>query len=152
MTWTILWPVGLTLLMLVGAYLDTKYRRLPNWLAGVLLVYGIAHGVATDSLGDLPWYIAHTIAALVVGMGLFAIGMVGGGDAKFYAGTATYFILWDALSLLLAVSLAGIVLVLVWFASRRIRRTTVSSSNPDMAKFPYGIAIAAGAICAAFLL
>ena len=151
MTWTILWPAGLTVLLLIGAYLDTKVRMLPNWLAAILLVYGLAHGAAVDGWSQVPWYLAHTIAALVVGMALFAARVVGGGDAKFYAGAASYFILWEGLSLLLAVSLAGIVLVLIWFVTRRVRKTPISSTNPDMAKFPYGIAIAAGGILAAFL-
>ena len=151
MTPMIVWPLGLSVLALVGAYLDTRFRKLPNWLAGLLLLYGLAHGLATDELANLPWYLAHAVIALVIGMALFAGGVIGGGDGKFYAGIASYFILWDGLVLLLAVSVSGIVLVLVWFFSRPLRKKAKASDNPDMAKFPYGIAIAAGAVVAAFL-
>ena len=151
MTIAILWPIGLALLALVGAYLDVRFRKLPNWLAGLLLLYGMAHGALTDDLANLGWYGAHALVALLVGMGLFAAGLIGGGDAKFYAGVASYFILWSGIALLLAVSLAGIVLVVCWFVIRRMRGRKISSANSDMAKFPYGIAIAAGAITAAFL-
>ena len=147
---TLLWPVGLTVLLLIGAYSDVTTRRLPNWLALALLVFGLAHGFAVEGLADVPWYFAHTVAALVVGMILYALGVVGAGDAKFYAGTASYFILWKGLELLLAVSLAGLALILLWIIVRRFRGIKARASDGDFGKFPYGVAIAAGGIIAAF--
>ena len=142
---------GLALLALIGAWLDLATRRLPNWLSlasaiGGLTASFVLHGIAGAGSGLL-----HGLAALVVGMILFRFGAVGGGDAKFYAGTAMWFGIAQAARLLLGVSLAGLALFAIWFAARRLRgRKIVRRSTDDADKFPYGIAIAAGAIMAWF--
>ncbi len=138
------------MLVLVGAWLDTSYRRLPNWLALMLLFYGLAHCMFAGDFYGLISGFGHALIALIVGMVLFRFGLIGGGDAKFYAGAAAYFVLPDGLRLLLAVSLAGLALVLVWFVLRRAMGKKVSKVDDDHSKFPYGIAIAAGVIALAF--
>ncbi|HEU4652235.1 MAG TPA: peptidase A24, partial [Croceibacterium sp.] len=80
------------------------------------------------------------------GMVLFALGMWGGGDAKFYAATAGWFALWDFPKLAFAIALTGVVLVLVWFGGRQLRR----GPKLDMKsrELPYGVAIAVGGLAA----
>src|SRR3546814_2063409 len=60
--------------------------------------------------------ISHAAIALVVGMVLFGMRIVGGGDAKYYAALALWFRLGEAWRLLAFVSLAGAVFFLAWFA------------------------------------
>lgn len=49
------------------------------------------------------------------------------------------------------VSLAGFGLILAWFLIRRLRGIPVQRrAQDDAGKFPYGVAIAAGAVLATF--
>ena len=152
-----LWPAGLSLLLAIGALSDIKDRRLPNWLSLLLLLYGLGHAVALGGLQDLGWLPAigwhslHAFIALAVGAALFAGGIFGGGDAKFYAGLAAYFTLSDGLDLLLWVSILGFFAIVGWMIGRRLIPTKKPITNSLKAKFPYGVAIAAGGAALAWL-
>ena len=87
----LLWPAALTLLLLAGAIGDIRDRRLPNWLALALLLLGLPHAYYLGGLGMTGWHFAHALIAMVVGAGIFAAGIMGGGDAKFCAGLAAFF-------------------------------------------------------------
>ncbi len=139
----IFWPIGLTLLLLFGAVSDIRARRLPNWLALLLFVFGMSHAYLTGGIDALPWHALHAGVALLVGMGLFAIGWFGGGDAKFYAGAAAYFPVASGVQMLLWVSVIGAVLILGWMMIRRLIGIKVKADDPK-GLFPYGVAIAAG--------
>lgn len=140
----LLWPAGLTILLAYGAYSDIRWRRLPNWLSLALLGYGLAWAFTTDGLAMLGLHAAHMAIALVVGMVLFATGGFGGGDAKFYAGTAASFSLWQGIGLLLWVSLTGLLAMLGWIILKRLPPFSSRKREGDFAKFPYGVAIALG--------
>ena len=142
----LLWPAGLTILLAYGAFSDIKWRRLPNWLSLTVLVYGLAWAFAGDGLAAIGWHAAHAGIALVVGMALFATGGFGGGDAKFYTGTAASFALQQGISLLLWVSITGLFTMLGWVILKRIPPFSKKDRKGDFAKFPYGVAIAMGGI------
>ena len=152
-----LWPAGLTLLLAIGALSDIKDRRLPNWLSLLLLVFGLAHAVAIGGMLEygwlyaLGWHFLHALIALIVGAALFAGGIFGGGDAKFYAGLAAYFTLSDGLDLLLWVSVLGFFTIIAWMIGRRIIPSKKPVANSLKAKFPYGVAIAGGGAALAWL-
>lgn len=131
---------------LCAAYLDARYRRLPNWLALITAFAGFVFLGLEQGLPAVPWAAGHALIALIVGAALFRFSIIGGGDAKFYAGCAAWVVLQEGLKLLLIVSLAGLVLVLVWFAIKGIRRVTTEAGKGVYAQVPYGIAIAAGAM------
>lgn len=132
---------------LIASWLDAKYRKLPNWLTLITAAVGLLITATAADLNVLGSHVLHMIAALIVGMILFRFGIIGGGDAKFYAAVAAWFSLDNAFALLVSVSLAGLAIFLVWFAWRRARGTPIQApaadSNSD--KLPYGIAIAIGA-------
>src|SRR5687768_10415697 len=88
---------GAILLMIAatGMWLDVRHRRLPNWLCAVTLLAGIAVA-AISSASIVQGQILHAAIALVVGIALFAMGWIGGGDAKYYAALAGWFPLSDA--------------------------------------------------------
>lgn len=146
-----MWPAGLTLLLLIGAYTDIRQRRLANWLSLALLAFGLAHGFALGGWPAVGWHGAHAVIALVVGMLLFAGRIIGGGDAKFYAGMAAYFPLAMGLKLVIWVTLVGGALVLGWILLRRMRGVPLRRDG-DHGKFPYGVAIAAGGLALAWPL
>lgn len=145
------WPIGLTVLLAIGAYTDVIARRLPNWLALVLLVFGLVAATVLGGWASLGWHAAHAAIALVVGMVLFAIGAFGGGDAKFYTGMAAFFPLSQALNLFVFVAISGLILIIAWLVLKRTVFTKRSTKEGDFAKFPYGIAIAVGGMFAAWL-
>lgn len=144
MTVELLWPMGLTLLLAIGALSDIKDRRLPNWLSLLLLLYGLGHGFYLASWSGMGWHALHFAVALVVGMPLFAMKWFGGGDVKFYAGAATYFAVQDGVQALLWVSLLGVVLMLSWIVVRRVVLKGKAAVTGNHALFPYGVAIMAG--------
>ena len=144
----IIGKIVLVLLGLAACWLDATVRKLPNWLSLLTALIGLGLAASSAGLSGLGSHSAHMLIALVIGMVLFRLGMVGGGDAKFYAGVAAWFSLPEALGLLLAVSLSGLVIFLLWFVGRRLARKPIRapSGQADADKLPYGIAIAAGAI------
>lgn len=148
---SLLWPLGLTILLAIGAYTDVTARRLPNWLSLALLVSGLAFALSQSGLSSLGWHAAHAGIALLIGMALFATGGFGGGDAKFYTGMAAWFALADGLTVLLWVSIAGIVLIIGWIVLKRTLFSAREKPKGDFAKFPYGLAIATGGMIAAWL-
>lgn len=130
-------------LTLAGAILDIRTRVIPNALCALCLVAGLVFVFFAQGAAALPSAGLHVILALAVGMGLFALKFIGGGDAKFYAGLAGWFPLSQAADFLILTSLSGIVLVLVhWLLLRKRERP---QDNPDFAKLPYAVAIALGA-------
>lgn len=141
-----LWPAALSVMLVVGAIGDILQRRLPNWLSLALLVSGLVFAFTNGGLEAIGWHGAHAAIALAVGMALFAGGIIGGGDAKFYAGAAAWFPLSEGFALLLTVSLAGLVAIIVWFGSRRVFKPGPIDKDSLYAKFPYGVAIAGGGL------
>lgn len=130
--------------------MDIYSRKLPNVLCLATFLVGLVYAWLASGWAGVGWHSAHAAAALLIGMALFAAGLIGGGDAKFYAAVAAWFPFADGLRLLMAVSVAGLVAVLAWIAIRRILRRPwrrQSTSNP-FAQFPYGVAIGIGAITA----
>ena len=149
---TVAGATGLAAIALAGSWLDIRYRRLPNWLCAGALAGGIAFGLAQDGWIEVQTALLHCLIALVIGIGLFAIGAIGAGDAKFYAGLAAWFPLREAPLLIGIVSLAGLVLLVCWLLWRRGRRRRPRSpfdqGSDVFDKLPYGVAIAAGAVIA----
>lgn len=146
----LLWPAALTLLLLVGAIGDIRDRRLPNWLALALLLLGLPHAYYLGGLGMTGWHFAHALIAVVFGAGIFAAGIMGGGDAKFCAGLAAFFPLSEGLNLLLWVSIAGIISILSWMVLRRVLPLKKPEDGSLHAKFPYGVSIAISGVFVAW--
>ena len=145
MTPMILWPLGLSVLALVGAYLDTRFRKLPNWLCLVMLLAGLTFGFVLDGWTGLGLHALHAALALGVGFLLFSWGIFGGGDGKFYAGCASFFPANLVLVLFVAMTTAGFLLALVWFAAKRGFKVGQRTED-EFSKLPYGIAIAIGSV------
>lgn len=146
-----LWFAALGGLSLAGAGWDIIHRRLPNVLCLALLIAGLALAFAGGGWTAVGWHAAHSVLALAIGFALFAAGMVGGGDGKFYAGTAAFFPVSAALPLGVAITLSGLAVAIVWFIARRIMKKPIRPKDGS-GKLPYGVAITAGAlVCAALL-
>ncbi len=137
----------LACLGLAACWFDVMQRRLPNWLCLIVLLCGIGASAATVGVATLPWHLLHAAIALIIGMGLFSVGAFGGGDAKYYAANAVWFGVDAGLRLLVSVSMAGLVVLILWALWRRARGERVfSRKQDDHSKLPYGVAIAIGAV------
>lgn len=96
------------------------------------------------------------IITLGVGLGLFALGWLGGGDVKLFAAIALWFDFSGIVPLVFYVTAAGAVLTLSLMLLRRAVPAG-TRSRLEWAIFerrgpiPYGVAIAAGAILCIFL-
>lgn len=82
--------VPLVILMGIGAVIDWRSRRLPNWLTLLTCVVGL--GLAAR--GGLHLSFLQSLAGLAVGFVLlfpaFAIGALGGGDVKLLAAVGAW--------------------------------------------------------------
>ncbi|MFL0357722.1 prepilin peptidase [Erythrobacter sp. GH1-10] len=142
-------------LLVLAAWKDWRSRVLPNWLALAILLVAIGSVAIGSDLGELGLNLAHFAVALAIGFGLFAAGVIGGGDAKTYAAVAAAVPITEGHLLLAFTSAAMFVLAAGWFASSYFGRVTKRGvvGNGDVsirdkyAEVPLGIAIAAGAIC-----
>jgi prepilin peptidase CpaA len=139
--------LGLAAICAAGAYFDLRYRRLPNGLCAIGFLSGLAFIAASAGWGAVPMSLLHAVVALLVGAGLFALGGIGAGDAKYYAGLAAWFPFREGLLLVMTVSLAGLVLLVGWMVWRRkVRRRAVTRSTDPFDQLPYGVAVSVGAV------
>lgn len=141
-----------------ACWLDGTRRIIPNWLCLLTLIAGLGFAAWIGGLAALGWHALHAGVALVIGMGLFAVRFIGGGDAKFYAGVAAWFGWFSqpnvagASTLLLSVSLATLAMFALWFLYRRVRGIPMMRKAQDDAdKFPYALGIGGGAVLALFV-
>ena len=136
----------LALCALAGAWLDIVSRRLPNWLCLATALAGLVAAVAGDGGDALLSHGLHAAIALVVGMIVFRFGLIGGGDAKFYAACAAWFPLAAGLYLLGVVSMIGLIVVVGWFGYRLVSGARARADGDAFAMVPYGLPIAIGAV------
>jgi prepilin peptidase CpaA len=150
-------PVLLTLVgavMIAGAVYDATTLTIPNWISLVLLaLFPLIAVVAGLSWTEAGIHFGVGLAALLAGMGLFAAGIIGGGDAKLFAAVTLYVGAAAFGPFLLAVAVAGGVLALALLALRRAalsitsdRLRAISHLAQRGAGIPYGVAIVGGAL------
>lgn len=150
------------LLCIVGAVIDVRTYRIPNWLtasAAVLgltlnaVLYGIRGGLEYGVLYGAGPALLGGAFVLVATFPLGALRLLGMGDVKLL-GAAALFVRWPAaLHLILDTALAGGVLALVLAVKRGLWATKERDiAPPDMPpgtriehRMPYGVAIAIGA-------
>lgn len=130
---------------LYASWSDATRRILPNTLCLIVALLGMAASWQAGGFTALGSGLLHGFIALLVGMALFAVKAIGGGDAKYYAAVAVWFPIKQGLWLLTWVSCAGLLLILGWFVVRRLqKRKALAASGSDHGKFPYGVAVAIG--------
>jgi len=144
-------------LVVVAALRDLTTYTIPNWislaLAAAFVPAALAGGMDLSALG---LHAALGFAALVAGVAMFALGWIGGGDAKLFA-AAGLWLGWPAAGDYLAVTgLAGGGLAVALLMLRRPQLRPLVLNGPSWfarlaepgENVPYGVAIAAGALVA----
>jgi prepilin peptidase CpaA len=144
--------VALPLLLAAAAGWDLASFTIPNFLQA-LLIAAFAAFAAAAHLGA-PAIGLHLLAGLIgLGLGfvLFALGYIGGGDAKLYAALLLWLGLKDLLPYTLVATMLGGFLTLALIALRRLplpplfaRQDWVARLHDNDAGIPYGVALAAG--------
>ena len=145
--------VALPLLLAAAAGWDLASFTIPNFLQAALIAC-FAVFAAAAHLGA-PGLMLHLLAAfiaLVAGFGLFALGYIGGGDAKLFAAVVLWLGLKDLMSYTLVATLLGGGLTLVLIFLRRLplpaplaRQNWILRLHDAKSGIPYGVALAAGA-------
>lgn len=133
---------------------DLMSLTIPNWIPVVLIVGFTALapfiGLDLKTIG-LHWAIAG--AVLLVGFGCFAMGWMGGGDAKLAAAIVLWFDPMNALVFIGMSALLGGALTLFLLTFRRVslpmpivRANWVARLHHPDEGVPYGIALAVAAL------
>jgi prepilin peptidase CpaA len=140
--------------MLWGALKDVTSYEIPNEVSiAVAAAFAPAALAAGLPLSEIALAVAVAAGCLVVGIGLFAVGLFGGGDVKLLCAGAIWAGDGRVLEYLVVIALAGGVLSLALVAFRRLplpaplrRAGWLRALHEPGAGVPYGLAIAAGAI------
>lgn len=146
------------LLMAIGgivafaAVSDAATLTIPNWISLSLLgLFPVVALVSGMDLAGMGTHLAIGAAALIMGIVLYSLRLIGGGDAKFLAGVSLYVGLPALVPFLFNVLMAGGVLAIVLMVARRISALGYSMDwflqfTRGGSVIPYGIAIAFGAL------
>lgn len=144
-------------LAIVGALKDLTSYTIPNWISLALIAAFVPAAFASGvGLAGVGLCLATGFGALVLGMGMFAAGWVGGGDGKLLAACALW-MGWPAvLPFLLYTALAGGALTFAILALRSGWIAPMVAGGPAWVRrlgqsggdLPYGVAIATGALAA----
>jgi prepilin peptidase CpaA len=140
--------------IIAGAVYDAATLTIPNWISLILIALfpfvAISAGLTWAEAGI---HVGVGLAALIVGILLFAGGIIGGGDAKLFAAVSLYIgATWFG-AYAFAVALAGglvacVLIALRWAAASSFgaHLTWLQHLAKRGAGIPYGVAIAAGAL------
>lgn len=144
-------------LVIVGGMRDAVSFTIPNWIS---IALGLAFFPAALAMGASPAQLGLSAAvgfgALLAGMGMFAVGWIGGGDAKLFAAAGLWMGTQAFLPFILITGFAGGALALSLLALRSVWLRPLAASGPVWVgrlatpgeSAPYGIAIAIGALVA----
>ena len=152
-------PVAFAALVIFAAVKDLSTFTIPNWISGALaLAFLPAARLVHIPLPDVGWHIAIGVVTLILAAGMFALGWIGGGDAKLAAAAS----LWLAPNIttiaqfLVTTALAGGALAVGLMALRSAWLRPLTASGPAWTRrlatpgesAPDGVAIALGALAA----
>jgi prepilin peptidase CpaA len=144
-------------LAVIGGLKDLTSYTIPNWISLALIAGFVPAALVSGApLAQIGLCLAVGLGALVLGMGLFAAGWIGGGDGKLLAACALWMGWPGALMFLLFTALAGGGLTLAILTLRSGYLAPAVAGAPAWVRrlggsggdLPYGVAIAIGALTA----
>lgn len=139
-------------LVVAAALYDLTSYTIPNFLQMMLIasfaVFAIAAGLSPSTIG------LHLLAALIgfaIGLTLFALGYIGGGDAKLFVVLLLWLGLRDLAAFTLVTAILGGGVTLAILVLRRfplpgllLRQSWILQLHDPKGGIPYGVALAAG--------
>ncbi len=141
-------------LLAAAAGWDLASYKIPNFLSLALLGVFVLFVVMTRMTpGMIGWHLLAGLFGFAAGFTLFALGYIGGGDAKLFAAMVLWLGFGDLLDYALATSLFGGALTLALMGLRHLplpgpllgQRWILRLHNPRSG-IPYGVALALGAL------
>jgi len=145
--------IVLPALLALAAGWDIASFTIPNFLQlaliGAFVAFAIAAGLAPAAIGG---HLLAGFVGLAVGFTLFALGYIGGGDAKLFACVVLWLGFQNLLDYTLIAAVLGGALSLLIIGMRKMPLPAVLVAQPWIARLhdakagiPYGVALAAGA-------
>jgi prepilin peptidase CpaA len=142
------------LAMAIAASTDLLTMRISNKLVLLLVAGFVVLALALNMpLQQFAMHVACAVLVLVAAFALFALGWIGGGDAKLAAATTLWLGFGLTLPYLVYAALAGGVLTLVILMLRRFPLTPFIARHAWLERLhnaksgvPYGIALAAAGL------
>jgi prepilin peptidase CpaA len=144
--------VPLVVLLVLAAGWDLASFTIPNFIQVALilsfLIFVIEPGISLSAFG---WHLLAGLVALIAGFTLFALGYIGGGDAKLFACVALWLGFHDLPAYALIACVLGGALSLAILAIRKLplplflaRQEWLLRLHDPKQGVPYGVALAAG--------
>lgn len=164
------WGAAFALLLLGACITDVRSRRIPNLLVLGLLFGGLVYSASVFALPDGLW---RSVAGIGVGfalwIGFHVAGVIGAGDVKLFSAVGAWLGVGGTWRAAIVAALAGGALA-VFYLLRQRRLTpavrglflaaasgslavarTPGAESPDRRRdLPYGVAMAIGALVAAW--
>lgn len=144
-------------LVVVAALRDVTSYTIPNWISLALIGAFVPTMLVLGlPLGAIGQHAGVGAAALVAGMAMFALGWIGGGDAKVFAAAGLWLGLPAVVPFVVVTAVAGGALAVFLLFARTTALNPLMTSGPAWLgrlatrgeNVPYGVAIAAGALFA----
>jgi prepilin peptidase CpaA len=141
-------------LMVFAAFSDLLTMTISNRVSIALATLFIGLAVASGlTAAEITWHLASGALILALGFGLFALGWIGGGDAKLAAATAIWLGFDHLGEYALVASLLGGVLTLLILALRfwpilstLMNHAWIKRLHDPGTGIPYGIALASAGL------
>ena len=154
LTWTLL--AILPVIAVLAGVRDLTTMTIPNWMSLVLIIAFVpAVLLAGPGWQAILVHLGIGLVALTIGIGLFALGVIGGGDAKLLAALSLWMGPGGVLIFALWTAVAGGLFSLALVLARRQFAALAPAAPAWLGRLlepkgdiPYGVAIAAGALLA----
>lgn len=133
--WIQLFAAAATMILLIAAAASdiTRYR-IPNAIVYAIVAAFAAGAIFNFTWPAIVWPVLAGVAMFLLGAGLFALGLFGGGDVKLIAAMALWTGFADLPRFLLIMGAAGGLLGLVLLLKRRRRQPAIAGSAPAPAE------------------
>lgn len=148
-------------IMIVAAVQDVREYRIANLFIVVLLVLYPGYFLTSALEISVLWNLGLALGFFALGVGLFSMGVMGGGDVKLIAVAVLWVGPAGLFDFLIAMSLVGAVMSLFMMSSGLRHGAAYLCTHMGMMsaqkkiltdQIPYGVAICAGGVYAAFRL
>jgi prepilin peptidase CpaA len=157
-----------TLLLGVACASDLRSRRIPNGIVGTIALGGLVYALGTMApLAAIEYAIGGSALGLVLWVPFWVGRVLGAGDVKLVAASGAWLGAAGVLEASLLAAAAGGVLAVwalsrqggvsagaarfgAWMMASRVTGTLVEELTPHERRVPYGLAIAVGAVAAAW--
>jgi len=144
--------IPLIVLLLLAAGWDIASFTIPNFIqVGLILAFAAFFLAAGIPLSALNGHVLAGLLGLVFGFTLFALGYIGGGDAKLLACIALWLGFADLPAYVLLACVLGGALSLAILAMRKLPLPAIFARQPWLLRLhdpkegvPYGVALVAG--------